>query len=30
VKDGKYGSENAQAKAGWDGMIGELIRYVSE
>lgn len=30
VKDGKYGAENAHAKAGWDGMIGELVRYVSK
>ena len=29
VKDGKYGAESPQAKSGWDGMIGELIRFVS-
>ncbi len=29
VKDGKYGAENSHAKGGWDGMIGELVRFVS-
>ncbi|CAL8121828.1 unnamed protein product [Orchesella dallaii] len=24
--DGRHGSENPNAKAGWDGMVGELIR----
>lgn len=28
VKDGSYGAENAKAKGGWDGMVGELIRKV--
>ncbi|ALC43617.1 Glu-RIB [Drosophila busckii] len=29
VKDGNYGSENPAAPAGWDGMMGELVRKVS-
>lgn len=29
VKDGTYGAENAKAKGGWDGMVGELVRKVS-
>ncbi|XP_052121779.1 glutamate receptor 1-like [Frankliniella occidentalis] len=28
VKDGKYGHVNPDAPAGWDGMMGELIRMV--
>lgn len=30
VKDGKYGSENPNAVAGWDGMVGELIRHEAD
>ncbi|XKL65848.1 hypothetical protein PGB90_009268 [Kerria lacca] len=30
VKDGKYGAENPQSKAKWDGMIGELIRLEAD
>nr|QGW50658.1 ionotropic receptor 16 [Propsilocerus akamusi] len=30
VKDGKYGSENAHAASGWDGLVGELIRRESD
>lgn len=26
--DARHGSENPNAKAGWDGMVGELIRKV--
>ncbi|KAL5293227.1 GRIA2 family protein [Megaselia abdita] len=26
VKDGTYGSENADVNGGWDGMVGELVR----
>nr|XP_034839667.1 glutamate receptor 1-like [Maniola hyperantus] len=26
VKDGKYGSENAEEISGWDGLVGELLR----
>lgn len=28
VKDGTYGSENADVNGGWDGMVGELVRRV--
>lgn len=30
VKDGKYGAENPNAVAGWDGMVGELIRHEAD
>lgn len=30
VKDGKYGAENNEVKGGWDGMVGELVRNVSD
>ncbi|GBP95704.1 Glutamate receptor 1 [Eumeta japonica] len=29
VRDGKYGSESPQTKAGWNGLVGELLRKVS-
>lgn len=28
VKDGKYGSENPQAKGDWNGLVGEITRKV--
>ncbi len=30
VKDRKYGNENPNVTGGWDGIIGELVRRVSE
>ncbi|XP_065162532.1 glutamate receptor 1-like [Atheta coriaria] len=30
VKDGQYGSENAEVKGGWDGMVGELVRQEAD
>ncbi|KAG5677407.1 hypothetical protein PVAND_007167 [Polypedilum vanderplanki] len=30
VKDGKYGAENPNSVAGWDGMVGELIRHEAD
>lgn len=30
VKDNKYGHVNPDAPQGWDGMVGELIREVSD
>ena len=29
MKDGQYGAENPDVKGGWDGMVGELVRKVS-
>lgn len=30
VKDGLYGTENPNKNGGWDGMVGELVRRVSD
>lgn len=30
VRDGKYGSKNPNEPGGWDGMVGELVRRVSQ
>lgn len=30
VRDGKYGAKNPKENGGWDGMVGELVRRVSE
>lgn len=30
VKDGLYGNENPKIAGGWDGIVGELVRQVSE
>lgn len=29
VKDNKYGNENPKIIGGWDGMVGEILRKVS-
>ena len=30
VKDSKYGGQDPAAPHGWNGMVGELIRHVSQ